>query len=114
MWVMLLWALTLPGQEKAVYQFLIDAVSGSKVEKVFPGQQGFSEAGGFSDQVVHVFLDAEPSANRTILQQPAKYIPEVIHFSFQPDIQLSSYPGFLNWVDKVPLFLPVSVLPNAP
>lgn len=114
MWVMLLWALTLPGHEIAVYSFLIDAFSGNKSEDLVACQEGFNRAADVQNQVVYVFLDAEASSARAFLQQSVKCLQPIFNVAFLCSKSLLTYPGHFDWFGGVPLFLPVSLLPNAP
>ncbi|MFT2010530.1 hypothetical protein ACMA1I_17780 [Pontibacter sp. 13R65] len=112
LWVMLLWPLTLPGQEKLVYQFLIQAIAGEAGTGA--SRKSLDELRHVQKQNVHVFVDAEVSTAQTLPQQPARFLLPAFTFSlFAASNQLAYFKSFV-WFLWIHLFLPVSILPNAP
>lgn len=114
MWVMLLWAVTLPGHEVAVYNFLLKLATGMadaslervQEEIILAGKQGRNS---------HVFLDAAPPAFTGKMQFPATpVLPAIFVLSlFRYKLRFSA-PVNVLCVRAVHKKLLVSVLPNAP
>lgn len=111
MWVMLLWAITSPGQEKTVYSFLVNggAPNSESAEITLPGHQTFtgSEAA--------VSWDAQHSP--FILLQPGTAVVQLLRvFTFSPEssAEHATPAPSTAAVLQVVRVLAVSVIPNAP
>jgi hypothetical protein len=114
MWVMLLWALTLPGHEVIVYDFLLKVISGEPVAKLAEARQEISSATE-KHNTCHVFKDAAPASFSGKFQSPDLYFaPRTLLFAlYQSGQVLIAASSFLRNV-TVQQFLQFSVLPNAP
>lgn len=112
LWVMLLWALTLPGQEKVVYQFLIQTVAGDVSAGIC--RKSLDESGQVQKQNVHVFVDAKVSSAQTLPQQPARFLLSA--FTVNLYAVSSQLACFINvvWFPWILFFHAISILPNAP
>ncbi len=113
MWVMLLWALTLPGHEVIVYDYLIKSIS--KKAFVVPSEnaEAFSRSKKLA-QDGQVYLDAAASAAAGKHLEPAKSILSFLVYAAIPFHETIKYKRV---VDRPPHLLKrflVSVLPNAP
>jgi hypothetical protein len=113
MWVMLLWALTLPGHELAVYSFLVKgsvAEVASSLASVAGEQDGFA----VKQQAVQVFLDANTAP--TIMLSPQQLIRCVFQlFACAPPIQaIPAYGGQAAGAELVARLFPITIQPNAP
>ncbi|MEJ8756918.1 hypothetical protein WG947_07930 [Pontibacter sp. H259] len=113
MWVMLLWALTLPGHEVFVYDFLLKAIAGRPDEAI---TQALNEiyTSERQDRNDYVFTDAAPASyNAKLAFQPAS-LPSPGIFSFpKPGSYYSTLTYALKPASLQKLLL-IAVLPNAP
>lgn len=113
MWVMLLWALTLPGHELAVYSFL---VKGSVSEVVSRLKSVAGEQDDFSvkQQAVQVFLHANTAS--AIVLSPQQLIRSVFQlFAFAPPTDdLSTYAPNTASAELLAQLFPITIQPNAP
>jgi hypothetical protein len=114
MWAMLLWALTLPGQEVAVYAYLFHGTAApATFQASFPENTSETKV---TPQAVHAFADAKPSSLDIPSFEPAvRQLPYVPDFRFPPAQQVLRHAmsaGATNAL--VGLLLPGSLLPNAP
>ncbi|WP_207432536.1 hypothetical protein [Sabulibacter ruber] len=117
MGVMLLWALTMPGQEVEVYKFLLSFTTG----KPAPGSSSLKTGVGHSDtpkvqqEAVHAFPDAKPAKAPLLKLFPA--VQGSASEGFMPLVLAFSLPSLLNFPwevvaqEKLLLF---SLQPNAP
>jgi len=112
MWVMLLWALTLPGHEVFVYDFILSVVSGKPVTEKAHGKQEISSSE--KHNISHVFQDATPIFTGKVPAQVLYFAPGgVACLLHQPASAISSITYSLQ-TRTVQQLLQFSVLPNAP
>lgn len=114
MWVMLLWAVTLPGHEVVVYNFLLNLLAGKAEISLVHVQEQISRSGERS-QHAYVFIDAAPASFVGKLQLSAvPLLPGDFALSFyQYKARVSSLTtAFCTRVVQQNLL--VSILPNAP
>ncbi|WP_299984208.1 hypothetical protein [uncultured Pontibacter sp.] len=113
MWVMLLWAVTLPGHELAVYSYL---VKGSADEVAQSLRSATSEQDDFSvkQQTVQVFLDANTAS--VIVLSPQQLIKCVFQaLTFAPAIDdIPSYSPHAAGAELITQLFPITIQPNAP
>ncbi|EJF10892.1 MULTISPECIES: hypothetical protein [Pontibacter] len=113
MWVMLLWAVTLPGHELAVYSYL---VKGSAAEVAQSLRSATSEQDDFSvkQQTVQVFLDAN-TASVIVLspQQFIKCVFQALTFATAIDDR-PSYSPHAAGAELITQLFPITIQPNAP
>ncbi|MBF8964436.1 hypothetical protein I0P70_14375 [Pontibacter sp. FD36] len=113
MWVMLLWAVTLPGHELAVYSYL---VKGSADEVAQSLRSATSEQDDFSvkQQTVQVFLDANTAS--VIVLSPQQLIKCVFQtLTFAPAIDdTPSYSPHAAGAELITQLFPITIQPNAP
>ncbi len=114
MWVMLLWALTLPGHEVIVYDFLLNVVTGKHAAALAHAREEISRSEE-QGKTSHVFLDAAPASYAAKFHpQPLSFAArELPSFSAQP-IAYLPYSGYTYWYTCVQKLLLVAVCPNAP
>ena len=114
MWVMLLWAITLPGHEVIVYDFLLKVISGAPVAALSDSKEAISRAEA-QKSTSHVYLEAAPATFAgKLVSQPVHFIPGAFSFSF--DLPNRFYSVALTFPPTTALHkaLLVAVLPNAP
>ena len=113
MWVMLLWALTLPGHELAVYSFL---VKGSVAEVATSLKSVAGEQDDFSvkQQAVQVFLDANTAS--AIVLSPQQLIRCIfLLFAFAPPTEhVPAYTPHAAGAELIAQLFPITIQPNAP
>jgi hypothetical protein len=111
MWVMLLWALTLPGHEVAVYSFMVKG-SVAEATSVLEMVTSKEAASAVKQQV---FQDAKTASCIVLLQQRATrfFLPS---FAGAPpaDEGLPAYAVNPSGSGIAAHFFPVTILPNAP
>jgi hypothetical protein len=116
MWVMLLWAFTLPGHEVAVYTFLLTG-SGSAVVAAHPVNDETSTL-QVKAQAVTAFPDARPATNSVlpVLQKAGPAFSSFLTDFFFPaaDLALPRQVPVLAGAGLLALLLPFSLQPNAP
>ncbi len=114
MWVMLLWALTLPGHEVMVYDYMVQGTVQESVLR-FKAAKLHEEGEVMKPQHVQAFTDAH-AAPELVLRQVLYTAPLLLlplFASLLPD----TAPTYISPVSTGQLLrqvLPVSVLPNAP
>lgn len=112
MWVMLLWALTLPGQEVEVYRFLM---KGPVATSVADTAQMHKSTSSVKAEGVQAFLDANTSSSLHLApQQVINCLLQVFTFAPPSDDSLSTYAANYAWVVQLAQIFPISILPNAP
>ncbi|MBC3538415.1 hypothetical protein ACFSC6_16485 [Rufibacter sediminis] len=114
MWVVLLWAVTLPGQEAEVYRFLFFGRSAQNALETAPGSAD-RERSQVKQEGVHAFPDAKASSSPELKFPPALK-PTSPELSFALLAGLA--PDLHDGISFVSLFLsrllPSSLQPNAP
>ena len=113
MWVMLLWALTLPGHELAVYSFLVKG-SVSEVASSLQSVAGEQDDFAVKQQAVQVFLDANTAP--AIVLSPQQLFRCVFQlFAFAPPIDdIPVYAPHTAVAKLITQLFPVIIQPNAP
>ncbi|WP_148561767.1 hypothetical protein [Pontibacter korlensis] len=114
MWVMLLWALTLPGHEVMVYDYLVQGSVQESVLRFKPANLQDSEQ-AVKPQNVQAFVDAQ-NAPELVLKQVLHVAPSLL-LPFVAEFLAFSLPLYTSPVSVGHLLqqvLPVTVLPNAP
>jgi len=113
MGVMLLWALTLPGHELAVYSFLMKGSVAEVAHRLAAIPDG-AEAASVKHQEVHVFGDANTVPSLVLLSlQAVKHLPQ--QFAFVPAVDdPSGYTFSATGAKLLARLLSVDILPNAP
>ncbi|WP_018476520.1 hypothetical protein [Pontibacter roseus] len=113
MWVMLLWALTLPGHELAVYSFLVKGTA-SEVASSLRTPTGSQEGEAVKQQTVQAFLDAKVRhANKLVPQQAIRSALQLLGLS-APTAGIASHVLPTGEVAAIAQLLSGSILPNAP
>lgn len=114
MWVMLLWALTLPGQEVQVYQFLFNATTEKADSQAKAPVNGYHST--FQEQAVQAFVDAKPSSCLVSLPQQAfAHLPfAVFAFAKPVDDALPVDTLHFTLVGALAQIFAVILQPNAP
>jgi hypothetical protein len=113
MWVMLLWALTLPGHELAVYSWL---VKGS-MAAVAPGLKitpAGEDTGSVKQAAVQVFVYANTSSS--VVLSPLQAIRAsllLVAFS-PPSVDLPIYAADVAGAELIAQLFPITIQPNAP
>ncbi|WP_242928854.1 hypothetical protein [Pontibacter vulgaris] len=113
MWVMLLWALTLPGHEVIVYDYLIQTISDTTPNNASGTTEAFSKSRELA-QEGQAFIDAATPSFVVKNLQPAKFIPELLAYTF---CSAKAPVLYSRSADRPFLFFKrflVSILPNAP
>lgn len=113
MWVMLLWALTLPGHELAVYSFLMKG-SVAEVAASLKSVSGEQDDFLVKQQSVQVFLDANTAS--TIVLSPQQVIRCVLQlFAFAPPTEDQPYcTAHAAGAELISRLFPITIQPNAP
>jgi hypothetical protein len=113
MWVMLLWALTLPGHELAVYSFLVNGSVAEVAPRLASIPDG-EQAASVKHQEVHVFVDANTAPSIVLVSlQAVKHLPQ--RFVFVPVADDPSHYTLSGTGAKLlARLLSVDILPNAP
>lgn len=115
MWVMLLWAITLPGHEVMVYDYLVQGSVASAKLRLAPSQQAEPEAQSLKPQSVQAFPDAD-TAPVLVLKQVLPIsrlllLPQALALCYQAE------PLYFSPVSAAELLarrIPFSLRPNAP
>ena len=111
MWVILLWALTSPGQEEAVYSFLVNG----KTTETQTAAGSLPDGQAIAESEAAVSWDAQHAP--FILLQPGTAVVQLLQvFVFANHSSTSSISSFAATaaVSQQARLLAVSVLPNAP
>ncbi|MFT2010325.1 hypothetical protein ACMA1I_16740 [Pontibacter sp. 13R65] len=117
--VMLLWALTLPGQEVEVYSFLVKTAA-SSTSHCQPTASTSAEHKGnpvVEQQAVHAFQDAKTSSVIVVgLQQAAVHNPLLllVSFTLAANRLLPERPVAIGGAQPLTSLLAVVLQPNAP
>ncbi len=113
MWVMLLWALTLPGHELAVYSFLVKG-SAAEVASSLKSVSGEQDDFSVKQQAVQVFLDANTASS--IVLSPLQLFRCVFQlFAFAPPTDdLPVYTPHAAGAELITQLFPITIQPNAP
>ncbi|MBA9075612.1 hypothetical protein FHS90_000309 [Rufibacter quisquiliarum] len=115
--VMLLWALTLPGQETEVYKFLLSCSTGKPAPEAntLKAREKDPETAQVQQEAVHVFADAKVSQAPSLQVAPA-FLPASIDLSALWASSCFSPEQICLFLTKVPAskFLLFSLQPNAP
>jgi hypothetical protein len=114
MWVMLLWAITLPGHEVIVYDFLLKVISGAPTATLANPQEAISRAEK-QKNTSYVYLEAAPASySGKFVSQCTHFISVESGFSFNGlNVYISS--ALTTYCTKgLRKALLLSVLPNAP
>ena len=113
MWVMLLWAITLPGHELAVYSFLVNGSVAEVAPRLAAIPDG-EEAASVKHQAVQVFADARKVPSIVLVfKQAFKYLPQ--QFAFIPLADdLSDHTLSDTGAKLLARLLQIDILPNAP
>ncbi|MDX5422680.1 MAG: hypothetical protein LPK14_10535 [Hymenobacteraceae bacterium] len=114
MWVMLLWALTLPGHELAVYSFLVKGSVAEVAPRLFPATPDAGGATSIKQQAVQAFPDANTVA--PLVLSPLLATRCLLQFfafaSLTDDLPVYSFqPGGAELLTQL---FPVTIQPNAP
>ena len=114
MWVMLLWAVTLPGQEAEVYGFLLKGFATEASSEAVAVSPGSSETSG-DQETGHVFWDAKVSSHIGLNLQQLFHHPILTHgfaafVSGSFKVRAASPTG----ASLLMLLLPFILQPNAP
>lgn len=114
MWVMLLWALTLPGQEVEVYHFLLH----SATDNTTPQAQASASAHSytFKKPAVHAFVDAKPSSSLVTVSQQTlgQQLIAYLLFAKPADEKLPEEVLYFAEVGILAQIFAVILQPNAP
>lgn len=114
MWAMLLWALTMPGHEVMVYDYLVQG-SVSEAALRFKSAGSDQEGQSLKPQNVQAFTDAQ-SAPVLVIKQ-AKQIAPLLLLPLFAIVKADASPTYASPVSPGQLLqfvLPASAQPNAP
>ncbi|MFD1187564.1 hypothetical protein [Pontibacter rugosus] len=114
MWVMLLWAITMPGHEMMVYDYLVQGSVSDSVLRLSPsGKQ--DEGQRVQPQKVQAFADADTAPVLVVKQvlyvNSLLLLPLIAALFNKEKLLYSSPEAFSKLLKRV---FPVSILPNAP
>ncbi|MCC9169086.1 hypothetical protein [Pontibacter harenae] len=113
-WVMLLWALTLPGHEVEVYRLLLQGSPSTAMLKLLP-KSGGKDKIAVQQQSVQAFLDAEvPSSLVLDLRQLERHPLLLLAFAASCDEPSLDYATTYSGIKLSERLFPVSIQPNAP
>ncbi|NDK57391.1 hypothetical protein [Pontibacter fetidus] len=114
MWVMLLWAITLPGHEVIVYDFLLKVISGAPAGTLANSRDAISRAEA-QKITSHVYLEAAPATFAgKLVSQPVHFIPGVFSLFVKLPNRFDSLPFISSPNRALHKGLLIAVLPNAP
>jgi hypothetical protein len=114
MWVMLLWALTLPGQEVQVYSFLLQGTVAQESSDVIPAD-GSSAESTVKQEKGHVFPDAKASSQVVLNLQQLFHHPLIRLFFAAPVAEATPACAASPAGARLLLqMLPLIIQPNAP
>ncbi|WP_148041206.1 hypothetical protein [Rufibacter immobilis] len=117
MWVMLLWALTLPGQEVEVYRFLFGDTSSATPRLHLGAADHQGKGASIKAEGLHVFQDAKASSYLVLslpqnLSVSADYILPAFSPAYdEPSVSYAVVPVALL---RLAQLLPSCLQPNAP
>ena len=110
--VMLLWALTLPGQEVAVYSFLFH---GTASGLTLPSAAAGEGQAAVQEQAVQAFQDARVSSCLVLdLVQPLKHPLLLLAFAAPSNEPIPAFAAGSAGVRLLAQLLPAALQPNAP
>lgn len=113
MGVMLLWALTLPGHELAVYSFLVTG-SVSDIAPSLLRSTGEQDSASVKQQVVQVFLDANTASPVTLSPlQAFRCVWQLFAFA-PPTDDVPSYASDAAGAERIAQIFPIAIQPNGP
>ncbi|MER2998489.1 hypothetical protein [Pontibacter populi] len=113
MWVMLLWAFTMPGHEVRVYNFLFKALVGEPVAELTQAREEISRS---EKQPNFAYQEATPAASvagKLKLQLPGAISDSFLFSPGQP-VPFFSFSGYSYRAAAVQEQLLIALLPNAP
>ncbi|MFD2246568.1 hypothetical protein [Pontibacter ruber] len=114
MWVMLLWALTLPGHEVAVYSFIMKGTV-AKAASVLKKVKYHTAPDAVEQQALQVFLDARAAPPVVLTPQHAdRYVLPSFLFNPPANEELPACADNPAGTRLLAHTTPVAVLPNAP
>ena len=113
MWVMLLWAFTLPGHEVRVYNFLLHALAGKPMADLVHAQEEISRT---EKQAEHTSLEAAPATSFAgkIKFQFLDTVSGGLAFSSVKAVTLLAFSGYSFKAATLKDQLLIALLPNAP
>ena len=112
--VMLLWALTLPGQEVAVYSFLLHGTTSKADWTLAAAPHGEGQKTVVQQQGVQAFQDAKAPSCLVLDQQQLVKYPLLLAFAVPADEPLPVYGLTYTGNRLLAQLLPITIQPNAP